>query len=89
MISNVLAVKIVPISLPGIEVTVPAAVLIYALTFVINDVVAEIWGQKRMNWLVFVGFMTSVVVAFFVKLAIWLTSSPLLAGSGGLPSGIG
>lgn len=62
--------------MPGIEVTVPAAVLIYALTFVINDVVAEIWGQKRMNWLVFVGFMTSVVVAFFVKLAIWLPAAP-------------
>lgn len=75
VIGNVLAVKIVPVPLFGKQLFVPAAVLVYALTFVITDVIAEIWGRERTNWLVFVGFLTSTLVAILVKLAILLPAA--------------
>ncbi|PTX64985.1 hypothetical protein C8P63_101207 [Melghirimyces profundicolus] len=80
VIGNVLAVKIVQVPLFGGTYFVPAAVLVYALTFVCTDVVAEIWGRERTNWLVFVGFVTSLLVAILVQLAVWWPAAPFWKG---------
>lgn len=73
VISNILAVK--PVEVSG-GVIVPAAVLAYALTFPITDAISEVWGRKRANALVLAGFVTSLVAAVMVRLAIWMPSAP-------------
>lgn len=80
VIGNVLAVKIIQVPLPVGTYFVPAAVLAYALTFVCTDVVAEIWGKERTNWLVFVGFVTSLLVAVLVQLAVLWPAAPFWKG---------
>jgi uncharacterized integral membrane protein (TIGR00697 family) len=72
VIANVLAVK--PVSLGG-GIVVPAAVLAYALTFPITDVVSEIWGKQRAQALVWAGFFTSLVVALLIHLAVSLPAA--------------
>lgn len=73
VISNILAVKPVVVA-DGI--IVPAAVIAYALTFPITDIVNEIWGRKRANALVWAGLATSLIVAAMVRIAIWMPAAP-------------
>ncbi|MFV9511520.1 queuosine precursor transporter [Tepidibacillus sp. LV47] len=76
VIANIIATKIITISIAGYSFFVPAAVLAYALTFTITDIISEIWGKEKTNWLVLVGFITSVVSAALIKLAIVLPNAP-------------
>ena len=76
VLANIIAVKLITISIGGKEFFVPAAVLAYALTFTITDSISEIWGKERTNWLVFTGFLTSVIVALLIKLAINISPAP-------------
>jgi len=67
LLSNILACKI--ITLGGL--ILPAAVILYPLTFLFTDVVAEIEGKKSASSLVMMGFYMSlfmVFVIFIVKL---------------------
>jgi hypothetical protein len=71
VISNVIAGKVISIySLTG-----PAAVVCYALTFVITDTIAEIWGKERTKYIVFIGFFASILSAVMIKMAILLPSA--------------
>ncbi|MDR6224973.1 queuosine precursor transporter [Desmospora profundinema] len=80
IIANVLAVKIIQIPLGNGALFFPAAVLVYALTFAITDAVSEIWGRERTQWLVLVGFITSLLAAVMVQLAIAFPSAPFWQG---------
>ena len=54
----------------GVEVPVPLAVgvLPYPLTFLCTDFVSEIYGRRRANFLVWVGFIINVWLAFILWL---------------------
>ena len=76
VLANIIATKLISIELGGYTFFVPAAVLAYAVTFSITDSISEVWGKERTNWLVFTGFLTSVVAAILIKLAINLPAAP-------------
>lgn len=69
--ANVIAVK--PISVGPF--TFPAATLTYALTFLVTDTIAEIWGKEWARRLVWSGFIVSLLSALFIRLAIALPGS--------------
>ncbi len=66
IVSNIIATKLIVIG----NLIVPAAVICYALTFLITDTVAEIWGKERTKVIIKLGFFASIVAAFFIKLSI-------------------
>ena len=66
VVSNIIAAKL--ISIAGL--IVPAAVLCYALTFLLSDTIAEIWGKERTMYVIKLGFFASILSAFFIKLSI-------------------
>ena len=76
VLANIIATKIISIEIGGYSFFVPAAVLAYAVTFSITDSISEVWGKERTNWLVFAGFLTSVVAALLIKFSINLPSAP-------------
>ncbi|KXG44106.1 queuosine precursor transporter [Tepidibacillus infernus] len=80
VLANIIATKIITIQFGQNAFFVPAAVLAYALTFTITDAISEVWGKERTNWLVFTGFITSVISALLVKLAIQMPSAPFWTG---------
>ena len=45
-------------------------ILTYPLTFLITDVVSEIWGERRANFMVMIGFFMSVLMLGIVTLAL-------------------
>lgn len=76
VLANIIATKIIDIQIAGHSFFVPAAVFAYAFTFAITDTISEVWGKERTNWLVFTGFLTSIIAASLIKLAISFDSAP-------------
>lgn len=69
--SNILGSKIIQIF--GLQM--PSATIAYALTYLMTDVVGELYGKKEADRLVFLGFCSLIVSTLIIRLAIMLPSS--------------
>ncbi len=69
--SNILGSKIIQIF--GLQM--PSATIAYALTYLMTDVVGELYGKKEADRLVFLGFCSLIVSTLIIRLAIILPSS--------------
>lgn len=72
IVSNIIASKIILVA----GFVVPAAVICYALTFVITDTIAELWGKERTKLVIAVGFIGSILAALMIKVAILMPTAP-------------
>ena len=72
LIAKVVSSKIV--SFWGL--TVPAAIVAYPLTFLITDVIGEIWGKEEANKTVKLGFICQVISLALIGGAILLPVAP-------------
>ena len=68
--SNILGSKIIQIF--GLQM--PSATIAYALTYLMTDVVGELYGKKEADRLVFLGFCSLIVSTLIIRLAIILPS---------------
>ncbi|WP_321287202.1 queuosine precursor transporter [uncultured Sunxiuqinia sp.] len=71
LISNVLASKIIMIG----PWSAPAGVLIFPLAYIINDVIAEVWGYAKARLIIWAGFGANLLAALFFMLAIQLPAA--------------
>ena len=67
---NLIANKFVSVDLGFKVFIVSAGILPYPLTFLVTDLISELYGQKKANLVVFSGFIASL----FVLLFLWLGS---------------
>lgn len=65
VISNVVTGRIIP---APFGLTVAGGLLIYPLTFLITDVVGEIWGKREANAVVMYGFMAQIAATVLIVL---------------------
>ena len=65
---NLIANKFVTVDLGFKVFVVSAGILPYPLTFLVTDLISELYGQKKANIVVFSGFIASM----FVLLFLWL-----------------
>jgi uncharacterized integral membrane protein (TIGR00697 family) len=72
LIANVVSSKIV--SFWGL--TVPAAIVAYPLTFLMTDVIGEIWGKEEANKTVRLGFICQMISLVLIGGAILLPVAP-------------
>lgn len=72
VVCNLIANKFVTVDfgIPGFVFTISAGVLPYPITFLITDILSEIYGQKKTNRVVFAGFGALVFTMFIL----WLGS---------------
>lgn len=68
VVCNLIANKFISIDLYFKTFIISAGVLPYPITFLITDVLSEIYGQKRTNRVVYAGFTASLLVL----LVLWL-----------------
>lgn len=68
VISNVVTAKLIltGISLFGTTITLPGAALCYAITFLMTDVIGEVWGKKEANDTVILGFICQVIATLLI-----------------------
>jgi uncharacterized integral membrane protein (TIGR00697 family) len=73
---NLVANKFVTVDLGFKVFIVSAGILPYPLTFLVTDLISELYGQKKANLVVFSGFIASIFVLFFLWLGGQFSSIP-------------
>lgn len=68
--SQIMAAKIGDFSVFGYLITAPVAVLIFPFTFQITDMVNENFGQKATHRMIFIAFITQILMAVFIWFSI-------------------
>ena len=68
VISNVITAKTIQTGIPlfGSTILVPSAVICYCLTFLMTDIIGEIWGKKEAHTVVFGGFFCQVIATVLI-----------------------
>ncbi len=79
-LSQIMASKIASFDLLFITVTAPAAVLVFAVTFLITDIVNEKFGQRKVHEMIFVTFITQVAMMVFLYIGGVLPAAPFWTG---------
>lgn len=74
--SNILAYKLATFDLGFATFFAPAATIIFAVTFLLTDVVNEKFGRKETQKMIFIAFIAQIATAFFIWLSISLTPAP-------------
>lgn len=72
LVANVVSSKIVSF----LGLTVPAAIVAYPLTFLMTDVIGEIWGKEEANKTVKLGFICQMISLVLIGGAILLPVAP-------------
>lgn len=75
-ISQIIAAKIGDFSIGTFQITAPVAVLIFPFTFQITDMVNENFGRKRTHRMIFIAFITQVLMSIFI----WFSIETIPAG---------
>ncbi|MEZ0576367.1 queuosine precursor transporter [Halodesulfovibrio aestuarii] len=68
---------------------VPAGVLAYSLTFIVSDVVSEVWGKDCANDIVQCGFITLVMTSALAWIAVAWPAAPFWNGQESFSAVIG
>jgi uncharacterized integral membrane protein (TIGR00697 family) len=76
LISNIVAYKVAEFDLGFTTFYATSATLVFAVTFLLTDIVNEKFGRKETQKMIFITFITQIAVAFFIWLAISLPSAP-------------
>ncbi len=70
--SNIVAVKLAALG----PFTVPAAIVIFPLSYLFGDVLTEVWGYATARVVIWTGFAANIVAVCFVAIAVAVPSSP-------------
>ena len=71
IISNIVEQKL--ISIWGIEAT--AGLLIFPVSYIINDLIAEVWGYRKVRLIIWNGFLMNFLAVLIFRLSIWAPGS--------------
>ncbi len=72
-IASILANKILNV----FGLFVPAGVLAYSITFLMTDVISEIWGKEKAKQVVFGGFIGLITVLILIQLSLLWPKAPV------------
>jgi queuosine precursor transporter len=72
LISNLISSKIIALG----NWYVPAGVMIFPLSYIINDVVAEVWGYKKVRFIIWTGFLMNLLAVLFYTLSVKWPAAP-------------
>lgn len=76
LISNLVASKIVVIA----SVAVPVGIFLFPVTYIINDVIAEVWGFRKARLMIWLAFGMNFFAVLFYQFAIALPPAPFWSG---------
>ena len=88
VLTNIIGVKLFlafPESLPGgffgEPITLTTGLITYPATFLLTDIVCEVYGQRRANLMVATGFLMSLISLGMIQISLALPGSPAWAGT--------
>lgn len=71
IVSNLTEIK--PVDLGWFTIT--AGVVVFPISYIINDCVVEVYGLARARLMIWLGFFMSLAVALLLQIALWLPGS--------------
>ena len=71
ILSNILASKILSV---GSSFSITAGALVFPISYIINDIFAEVYGYEKTKKVIVFGFIMSLFVSLIITLAIFLPS---------------
>lgn len=71
IVSNIVTQKLITIG--GIETT--AGLIIFPISYIINDVIAEVWGYRKVRLIIWNGFLMNFLAVVIFRLSIWAPAS--------------
>lgn len=75
VVSNILSAKM--IMLPLFQLNVPAGLIIYPITFLLSDLVTEIFGAKKAKVMIYVAFAMSLLSFAVIQIGLVLPGTDL------------
>lgn len=72
IVSNILAVKQFDIHLFGVNFTSTAGLLIFPISYIINDCISEVWGYRKARFIIWISFTCNFLVIGLFQLSVVL-----------------
>lgn len=76
LLANILEVKIIRSGF----FTVTAGLMLFPVTYIINDCIVEVWGYRKSRLVIWLGFATNLIAAIFTWIAVVLPPDPVWGG---------
>lgn len=77
--ANLLEAKVVQV----FGITATAGLIVFPVSYIINDCIAEVWGYKKARLIIWSGFISNFLVIVFSQIAIRLPAAPYWEGEEG------
>lgn len=74
--SNLLETKVIRIG----SITATAGLLVFPISYIINDCIAEVWGFRKARLIIWTGFAMNFLTIGFARLAVLLPAAPFWQG---------
>lgn len=71
IIANIVGQKLITVG--GIDIT--AGLFIFPITYIINDLIAEVWGYRKMRLIIWSGFLLNFLAVIVFRFSIWAPAS--------------
>jgi len=72
IVANIVGQKLITVG--GIDIT--AGLLIFPITYILNDLIAEVWGYRKMRLIIWSAFMLNFFAVLVFRISIWAPASP-------------
>jgi len=76
IVSNLLEAKIIQLG----PITATAGLLVFPISYIINDCISEVWGYKKARMIIWSGFAMNFIVVGLAQLAVALPAAPFWEG---------
>lgn len=74
--ANLLETKLIDIG----GITVTAGLLVFPISYIINDCISEVWGYRKARLIIWTGFLMNFFVAALGTIAVWMPAAPFWQG---------
>lgn len=68
IVSNILASKMIAVG----SWTLPAAVIIFPISYILNDAISEVYGFTKAKYIILMGFIMNLLAVVFFTIALYL-----------------
>lgn len=76
LLANILEVKIIKSG----YFTVTAGLMLFPVTYILNDCIVEVWGYRKSRLVIWLGFTANLIAALFTWIAVLLPPDPVWNG---------
>ena len=76
IVSNLFATKVIAIG----GITLPGAVIIFPVSYILNDCFTEVWGYRKARLVIWTAFAMNIFVVFLGQIVVWLPSASFWDG---------